>query len=98
MNEKEKMEKLKLYLAKALKDVKRFEKSTDEELYQRGVDVTKAELKKGKQKLFKYLKIRTIEQMIEQYEFFMYEFDSISKYFAKCDEMVISLKNEVSIL
>ena len=96
--EKEKSELLKVYLIKSLKDIKRYMKASDEELYQRGLDLTKDELKKGKLRLLKYLDIGNIVRIANVYEYFMNDFDSISENFAKCDEIISEYKNEMNIL
>lgn len=89
---------LNTYLIKALKDIKRYMKASDEELYQRGVNLTKDDLKKGKIKVLNYLKIKKIANISKVYEYFMNDFDSISGNFAKCDEIIAEYRNEMNIL
>lgn len=96
--EKEKSELLKSYLIKSLKDIKKYMKASDEELYQRGVDLTREELKKGKLRLLKYLNLDSIIRIANIYEYFMNDFDSISENFSKCDEIIAEYKNEINIL
>lgn len=96
--EKEKSELLKSYLIAALKDVKKYMKLSDEEIYQRGSDLTKDELKECELRILKYLDIGKISQIINVYIYFTNSFSSISKNFAKCDKIIVEYRRKMESL
>lgn len=95
IGEKEAFDKLIKYLSLTLREIKKYLKMSDAELYERDIGMTIEELKKCKVKVLNYMNCKNINSIAQRYDFFQTYEEAILPYLKECNNIVKQYKKQV---
>lgn len=93
--EKEAFDKLIKYLSITLREIKKYMKLSDAELYERDIGMTIEELKKCKIKVLNYMNCKNINTIVKRYDFFQTYEENVLPYLKECNNIVKQYKKQV---
>ena len=95
VDEKEEFDYLIKCFSISLKEIKKYMKMSDSELYERDIEISLDELKKCKVKILNYMNYKNISNIAKQYESFETYEVAVLPYLKKCNKIIEQYKKQV---